>query len=218
MLSSVGLSTESVKLLHVRGLSQGQVADFAELLESAAEKLDEDTSAKQVLADMSVDELQLLQTATSLADPIKVVSLSDEGAMNLLAQPDKTGMVDLNNDGLVEVGAAKMITFPPVNAPAEVHEAWEQATEGMSDGDRMIMQLKMHHHVYGMHIPGIPTKQPLPTEQQWSTTGWQALLTDARAALEFSVSMDGWTRWNMMERDFLDRFEEELGEMDAEAA
>ena len=210
MLASIGLSNESLNLLHARGLSEEQVGNFAELLEKAGDRMEEQTSAKQVLAEMSSDDLKLLQKASLLAESIKVGQLSNEGAMNLFAQPDKTGMVDLNNDGLVEVGAARMMTFPPVNAPAGVHEAWEEATEGMPFADKMILQMTMHHQVYGIHIEGLETKQPLPPEKQWSVAGCEKLMADARAALKFAVSLDGWTSQHLMERDFYDRFEESL--------
>ncbi|WP_432472943.1 hypothetical protein [Amphritea sp. HPY] len=210
MLPSISLSSESVSLLRVRGLSVQQVDDFSELLNKAHQQQSQDRSAKQVLAEMSGDELALLQKATSLASNINVSSLSNEGAINLLAQPDKTGMVDLNNDGVVEIGIAKMVTFPPVNAPDSVHQAWDKATENMAEGDKMIMQLHMHTTVYGFQIEGLPTKEPISPEAQWSETGWQQLLATLRSALEFSVGIDGWTRMNVVRQDFYDRFEGEL--------
>ena len=210
MLSSVNLSGESLKLLQLRGLSDQQVDDFSALLERANSQLEEATSAKQVLTDMSPEELKLLQQATSLAKPIQVDSLSNEGATNLLAQPDKTGMVDLNNDGIVELGIGKMVTFPPVNAPESVHQAWDSATKNMPEGDKMTLQLHMHIATYGIQIEGAPSKAALPPEQQWSPTGWQKLLAELKGALDFSVSMDGWTRTNLVRQDFFNKFENEL--------
>jgi hypothetical protein len=215
MLSSVNMSTQSINLLQSRGLSEQQVSDFAALLDKASSQLEENASAKQVLSGMSADELKLLQKATSLGDPIKVDSLSNEGAINLLAQPDKTGMVDLNNDGLVEIGVSKMMTFPPVNAPAHVQDAWDKATENMSEIDKAVMQMHMHIATYGIQIEGISTKEPLPPEQQWSPAGWQKLLEEVRGALDFSVAMDGWTRTNLIRQDFFDKFESELSRQTA---
>lgn len=210
MLSSVSLSGESLNLLQMRGLSGQEVHDFAAMLEQASEELTQNKSAKQVLTEMSKDDMALLQKATGLVDPIRPASLSNEGAINLLAQPDKTGMVDLNNDGLVEIGVSKMITFPPVNAPASVHQAWEKATENMSEGDKMTMQLHMHTATYGIHIDGVASKEALPPDQQWSPAGWQQLLKELRGALDFAVSMDGWTRTNLLRQDFFNKFENEL--------
>ncbi|BBB27102.1 hypothetical protein [Amphritea japonica] len=212
MLTSVNLTGESLKLLNLRGLSEQQVGDFAALLDKANNQLEGSRSAKQVLTDMSSDELNLLQQATSLAKPIQIDSLSDEGATNLLAQPDKTGMVDLNNDGIVEIGIGRMVTFPPVNAPPSVHKAWDSATENMSEGDKMTLQLHMHIATYGIQMDGVPSKAALPPEQQWSPAGWQKLLAELKGALDFSVSMDGWTRTNLVRQDFFNKFENELSQ------
>jgi len=160
------MSSESVGLLQRRGLSEQQVSEFSVLLDKSQAQQQADVSARQVLADMSQYELKLLQKATNLVEPIGVNSLSQEGAINLLAQPDRTGMVDLNNDGIVEVGAARTISFPPVNAPESVHKAWEQATEGLSTWDKAVLELNMHHSVYGFEINGQSTKQALSPEQQ----------------------------------------------------
>jgi len=201
------MSAKSVGLLEMRGLSEKQVSDFSALLDKSKAQQQEDVSAKQVLAEMSQDELALLQKATSLAAPIKVNALSQEAAINLLAQPDRTGMVDLNNDGIVEVGAARTISFPPVNAPARVHDAWEKATEGLSEWDKKTMELTMHISVYGIEINGQSTKQPLSPEQQWSKEGVEQWLATGRAGIEFDVNLNGWTRWNIVKQDFFNRFE-----------
>ncbi|RDE24328.1 hypothetical protein DV711_01690 [Motiliproteus coralliicola] len=208
-----GLSQESIGLLHRRGLSEEQVDQFEALLMSATEKLSADQTAKQVLAGLSAADMQLLQRATSLADPIHIESLSDEGAINLLAQPDKTGMVDLNNDGVVEIGKAKTLAYPPLNAPVGVHEAWERATANLSEADVMMLQFHMataNGIELGTHLP---KPSGLSPEQEWSTAGWQALLEKMRSALDFSVSMDGWTRTNRIQQDFYNRFEHELASM-----
>ncbi len=210
MLSSISLTTESVDLLQRRGLSDQQVTDFATLLDDANHQLTDNRSATQVLSGMSADELKLLQTATRRANPIQIDSLSQEGAINLLAQPDKTGMVDLNNDGIVEIGVGKMVTFPPVNAPPQVQDAWDKATENISFFEKSTLQMQMHIATYGLNIEGVPTKEPLPPEQQWSPAGWQKLLEEVRGALDLSVAMDGWTRSNLVKQDFYNKFENQL--------
>ena len=211
MISSTSFSTESMNLLQTRGLSETQITDFASLLDEAHEQQENNISAKEVLNTMSKSELQLLQTATSLAAPINVNSLSKEGAMNLLAQPDKTGLVDLNNDGIVEVGAARNIMFPPVNAPAHVKNAWDKATEGLSFFDKAVLELNLHISVYGVEINGMPTKQPPLPEEQWSSTNLVEWFATLRSGLEFSVKEEGWTHFNEVQRDFYDKFESLLG-------
>jgi len=205
------MSSESVSLLQRRGLSEQQVSEFSVLLDKSQAQQQADVSARQVLADMSQYELKLLQKATNLVEPIGVNSLSQEGAINLLAQPDRTGMVDLNNDGVVEVGAARTISFPPVNAPESVHKAWEQATEGLSFQDKAFLEFSMHHSVYGFEINGQSTKQALSPEQQWSKEGVEQLIATGRAGIEFDVNLNGWTRWNILQQAFFDKFEKAIG-------
>ena len=211
MINSVNMSSESVSLLQRRGLSEQQVSEFSVLLDKSQAQQQADVSARQVLADMSQYELKLLQKATNLVEPIGVNSLSQEGAINLLAQPDRTGMVDLNNDGVVEVGAARTISFPPVNAPESVHKAWEQATEGLSFQDKAFLEFSMHHSVYGFEINGQSTKQALSPEQQWSKEGVEQLIATGRAGIEFDVNLNGWTRWNILQQAFFDKFEKAIG-------
>ena len=210
MLVAPSLSSESVGLLKMRGQSDQQIQAFSVLLDEANVQMDHDVSAKEVLSDMTADELRLVQKSVGLAGMIQVDSLSDEAAINLLAQPDKTGMVDLNNDGLVEVGAAKMMVFPPVNAPASVQRAWQEATEGMSEQDKMIMELHMHTAVFGVHIEGVSTAQALPVDTQWGQDAIDQLFERLKSALEFSVALDGWDRFNLVKKDFYDKFEQAL--------
>ncbi|WP_438864008.1 hypothetical protein [Neptunicella sp.] len=212
MLSSVAeLTQDSVQLLIKRGLTTDQVGDFEALLQQAQHQLQtESQSAKQILRQMSADDLAVLQKAACLAKPININSLSNEGAQNLLAQPDHSNMVDLNNDGLVEIGEGKTMIFPPVNAPASVKAAWEKATNGMSESDKMMAELNMHLAVYGAYIDGVSAKPAVPPDQQWSTSGWQELMEQVRSGLDFAVSMDGWTEHNKMLKGFYARFEQEL--------
>ena len=119
-------------------------------------------------------------------------------------------MVDINNDGLVEVGLAKTIHFPPVNSPQHVKDAWDKATEGMEEFEIAAMQLSMHHMVYGVNIDGMPNKIALSPEQQWSEEGIENLFKDLYSNLEFRVDLDGWTENNVMLRDFYKRFSDEL--------
>lgn len=232
MLSPMNLTGESIGEQHVRRLSDKQLEQFSAMLEQAHERLQEiaddpevdeaddaseesieaPPSAKELLSEMSTDELELLQQAAGLAHRINVDAISEEGATNLLVGTEQDGMVDLNNDGLVEVGEAKLMTFPPVNAPQHVHDAWEEAIADLpDDGSKMMLQLQMHSHVYGIHnIGDLPAKAALPPEQQWSTAGWQELSRVARAALEFSVSQEGWTEHNRMTQEVFDHFDAAL--------
>jgi len=205
-----GLTAESVTLLRLRGRSTDEINAFSGLLNDAQARMDDNESAKQILASMDKQTLQQVQEAAGLVDRIQVSGLSKEAAINLLAQPDKSNMVDLDNDGLVEIGAARAIVFPPVNAPSSVKAAWEEASANMSEQDKLVMQLQMHTAVYGVHIEGIPPKEALPPDQQWGEKGVEQLFNHLRSALEFAVSLDGWTDFNQDKRDFYDAFESAL--------
>ncbi len=207
MILSTSFSTESMNLLQARGLSETQITDFASLLEDAHEQRENNISAKDVLNKLSKSDLQLLQIATSLASQINVNSLSKESAINLLAQPDGAGLVDLNNDGIVEVGAARKMVFPPVNAPAHIKNAWDKSTEGLSPFEKSTMELTLHISIYGVEINGMPTKQPPTPEQQWSSENLIEWFATLRGGLERSVQDEGWTEYNKAKRDVYDKFE-----------
>lgn len=98
---------------------------------------------KGFLKSLSSDELQKLQYAHGLADPINVDKLSEEGALNLLLPPNDAKM-DIDGDGFVSVGDGRTFVFPPANAPKEVDEAWKQATAGLDDQARSMLEMTMH--------------------------------------------------------------------------
>lgn len=123
--------------------------------------------AKGFLASLNAQDLALLQQAKGLAGTINVASLSEEGAANLLLE--HAAQVDLNNDGIVEVGIGKMMTFPPPNAPQAAKDAWEAATAGMSERDRMSLS---GHIGLPLLLPGsgngVPSMSDLASEDfEW---------------------------------------------------
>ena len=203
--SSFQFTEHSLTMLNRRKLSQQEVTAFGQILNQAVGE-----SPKVFLQSLSKEELTVVQKAHSLAHTINIDALSAEGASNLLAQPDPDFRVDLNNDGLVEIGEAKSFSFPPPNAPKHVKEAWKVATAGLSEMDKATLELRMHTSVYGIQINGQPSKAPLPADVQWSTGGLQNLLTTWYSQLEFSVSMEGWTESNKQFEGIIKAFEEHL--------
>lgn len=93
------------------------------------------------LTSLSPAELTAVQRTHLLAEPIQADSLSEEGALNLLLPP--AAQVDLNRDGLTQAGAGFLLKFPDSTTPPAVVQAWEQATHGMPQGERMTYALKM---------------------------------------------------------------------------
>lgn len=209
MINSIQFSEKSLNLLGLRQLNNDEIQQFSDILNQAKNT---QGSAKDRLLAMSAKELELVQKANSLAAAINVSSLSEEGAENLLSQPDNSDKADLNNDGIVEVGAARNLIFPPVNAPAYVKAAWESATADMSGSDKMMLELSMYTAVFGVKIEGVQPKQVLSPEQQWSQQGINALFTGLRGNLEFRVNLEGWTDHNLMLQKFYVRFETALNQ------
>lgn len=96
---------------------------------------------KDFLQSLDDDQLEVVQKVHHLADLIGVASLTEEGALNLLLPP--AAQVDLNHDGITQSGAANGLRFPDSNTPLEVVQAWEEATAGMTFGERMTHEFRM---------------------------------------------------------------------------
>lgn len=197
--------------LRNRNISEQGISNFSDILQHAKTS---DRSAKQFLSELSPQQLSLVQKANGLADKINVTTLSTEGAQNLLSQPDGTDRVDLNNDGFVEVGVAKNIQFPPANAPQHIKDAWNKATEGLSEIDKATLELSLHITVYGVNIEGVEKQQPLHPSQQWSGQGLNDFFNDLYGNLEFRVGREGWTDYNKMLERAYQAFEQEIAKAD----
>ncbi|WP_027339261.1 hypothetical protein [Halonatronum saccharophilum] len=116
------------------------IEDFKSILHT---RDNSNKSAKDFLSTLTSTELYKIQKANNLASPINVSNLSQEGAENLFNRPvDGRELVDLNNDGIVEVGEAKSFVFPPPNAPESVKEAWEEATADLTLREKSLIKFK----------------------------------------------------------------------------
>lgn len=86
---------------------------------------------------LSGGELNTLKVMHSTGD-LDPATMTEEGALNLILPFNERQ--DIDNDGFVEKGHGVGWTYPPVNAPQTVHDAWDKATEGMTDGEEMMAQ------------------------------------------------------------------------------
>lgn len=164
--------------------------------------------AKQFLAALTPQDLTLLQDASGLASRIDVAALSEEGAANLLLE--RTARVDLNNDGLVEVGGAKLIVFPPVNAPQAVKQAWEAATAGMSGRDRMSLTGWIALPLsFGATLPGHDGTGAQLGDMAASGFDWDGLIARLLDGIEASRPYNAAAQMDMLE-DGVRRFGAEL--------
>jgi len=98
---------------------------------------------KAFLKSLSTEELQTLQFTHGAADPINPDSLSQEGALNLLLPPGDARM-DIDGDGIVEVGTARTGVFPPGNAPASVEAAWNEAMANVDPQTKAMAEITLH--------------------------------------------------------------------------
>lgn len=192
--SEITLSEKSRTLLKIRGLSENEITRYSEILKQSEEAGD----SKTFLKSLSADDRSLLKKAASYGVKLTdnhIDSISEEGAQNLIVQPDHSHSVDLNNDGVVEVGAAKMLVFPPPNSPQEVKDAWEEISQDMSGEEQMSFtstflalnlqaNVKMDSggNVIGFYEPGDEGYVNIyATEKE----GWNSLLNKAGDYLEF---------------------------------
>ena len=200
-------SATDLSLLSQRQLSPDDISAFKDILTEAKNS---HLPKHQFLLTLEPTDLAILQKVNGLAEPIAVNNLTAEGATNLFATPSGEGLVDLNNDGIVKIGEANTLHFPPVNAPQYVKDAWDKATEGLDFFDKATMELTMHHMVYGVQLDGIPSKSPQSPSQQWSINGLSALFGDLYSNLDFRVGMDGWTERNLSLQSVYQTFETAL--------
>ncbi|WGS83973.1 hypothetical protein [Methylomonas sp. UP202] len=146
----------------VRGTSPNDQSAYAAILNRAYTQGDMDDPVA-FLKSLTPEEQGVVQRAHCLADSIQPTTMSKEGAYNLLLPEGY--QVDFNHDGIQEVGAAKNITFPPLDAPEQVKQAWLTATQNMDEGSMMTYQLRMHIMMYGININDQTSKALTPTDQ-----------------------------------------------------
>lgn len=93
------------------------------------------------LKNLTADELATVQHVNRLVDPIDIDSLTPEAALNLLIP--RPAQIDLNYDGLTQVGEAYMIRFPDSRTPEAVVNAWNEATADMDPREKIFYELQM---------------------------------------------------------------------------
>lgn len=122
-------------LMNVRGVTDQERQHFAEIVQHAATTGGFQNPVDYIQS-LSNQDIEVLRRVHSLAEPSGVRNTGVEGAVNLLLPPQNH--TDLNNDGLVETGAAVGFVFPPPNAPQSVKDAWEETIKDMSSEERLL--------------------------------------------------------------------------------
>lgn len=170
-------STHS-ELSALRGVSSESQALYAEVLNKAYSSGGMG-NARQFLGTLSTKELDAVRQNHCLADRIDTTSLSEEGAENLLLPEGYC--VDLNHDGIEEVGAARTMSFPPSDAPEAFKEAWFQASANIDPGMMMTYGLMMHDAIYGMQIDGKSQGTQYPPDRMDS---YRSIISNYLASLD----------------------------------
>ncbi len=93
------------------------------------------------LKNLTDEELSTVQHVNRLAKPIDVDELTPEAALNLLVP--RPAQVDLNYDGLTQVGKAYTIRFPDSRTPEAVVNAWNETTADMDPMEKSFYELQM---------------------------------------------------------------------------
>ncbi|WP_299194428.1 hypothetical protein [uncultured Amphritea sp.] len=191
---------------------------FVQLAEMAAQQ--QPINSKTFLQSLSYEDREVLREVHSLADFIndsRIGQMSSEGANNLLRLPH-TGL-DADNDGFTDVGIGRTFMFPNSNTPAEVADAWNKTTEGMSFKDKMMaeghlmssltmanIEVDENGRFVARHEPGDPgyvnpLASPDFSYKAWSTD-WLRYLED----FKLQMSSDQYSRG----KQFFERFLQNL--------
>lgn len=212
---SVQFSEKAMAMMEAHNVRKQEVDRFADIILRARAQ-NGYADPKGFLAGLNNDEMDLLQRAHGLADPIQRESLDFEGAYNLLLPHDEAR--DVNHDALLSIGAGKTITFPPQNAPESVKAAWKEATAGMSDMERLSYELHMFasEHLKNIHQggdgratifePGEPGYRVPFGDDGFSYQAMVAAQLEALTAARNGIPLEQWQR----DERFLNSFAEAL--------
>jgi len=143
------LGQTHMELASRRGVGAEDEAAFAGILNRAYSSGGMDDPVA-FLKTLSHEELGVIQRVHSLGAEISPAGLSNESAYNLLL-PDGYS-VDLNRDGMEDLGEGRGIHFPPRDSPQAFKDAWDTATQGMDDGDLLTYSMIMHGYIHGISI------------------------------------------------------------------
>jgi hypothetical protein len=126
------------RLMGLRGVGAEDRARFAEIVQDAAQT---GAYADPVtyIQSLPPEDIDVLRKVHSLAETTGVTQTDTEGAINLLLPPSVH--VDIDDNAIVEIGAARGIVFPPPNAPQAVKDAWAETTKGMTFKERMLAEI-----------------------------------------------------------------------------
>ncbi len=158
----------------MRGLDDATQSAAEEIWSKARDAVSEGRALTH-LRTLDTASLTVLQRAASLADPISVGTLSEEGAANLLLAP--TEGIDRDHDGILERGNAKIAVFPPPDASPKLRAAWAETVDGLGDDQAMMLSADM---ILPRLLAGIGggTQAPDYSRSDFDWSGWIARLKE----------------------------------------
>lgn len=142
-----------------RGVSETEQAQYAQILQRAYAGSGM-TDPVGFLQTLTAAELAVVQRNHCLAQAIVPAGLSREGAANLLLP--EGWRLDLDHNDLIEVGTARLIQFPPLDAPETFTNAWLVSTQDMDDMEISSYGLRLF---IGMHTLTEQPQRLLPADQ-----------------------------------------------------
>jgi hypothetical protein len=142
------LGATQTEMAELRGVSAEDQLQYAAILNEAYASGDLE-DPQQYLQSLSSSALDVVRRMHGLADTICATTLSNEGASNLLLPEGYS--VDLDRDGIDEVGTGMILHFPPRDAPAAFTNAWFQATQDLKPGDYALHSMTL---LLAFHPPG----------------------------------------------------------------
>jgi len=215
------LNPRDMMLLQRRDVSIEQRADYEHMLSEFTAANNQGQDPVDFLRNLSKEGLDLLTKVHSFPAGMRVniESMSKEEAINFIV-PD-SAQVDLNNDGLIgSANGSKSFRFPPVNAPQDVKDAWNEAMDGLPEKDQLLAQgMFMVLHVQanitydtagnpvGIREPGDPEYRNPFAAQNFSYSDMVDKMLDQ---LEAYKSYDSPERYEW-KKDILTRFGDALG-------
>lgn len=171
------------------------------------------------LKSLTEDELATVQHVNRLADPIDVDTLTPEAALNLLIP--RPAQIDLNYDGLTQVGQGYMIRFPDSRTPEAVVNAWNETTADMDPMEKSFHELQMKLPTllanfqvddqgrYVSHTePGDPNWVNPQADSNYSYTGLTEQMLDYLDYFQHQIPKDQYEQ----QRSFYSAFKQSLQE------
>lgn len=128
-LEHVGIMAEYYGAISPEGKDAGVEESFEAIYQAALDvKYGE---AKQYLAGLDSDAMETIRKFHHLADDISVTALDEEGAYNLLVH--RYEQLDFDGDGLIQSGAADMISLFPQDMPNDIKHGIVKTVVQMQD-------------------------------------------------------------------------------------